>query len=479
MMPSDIFHHLTDTARSSSLPPCLDYFLPSGGFGWLWLSCLDFAAATPSALAASFCFWPRCFDLGDLSPMDASVRWRKPSVRRLQSPRQRTTEVDPVRAVVGSAEHDAHPVRRAVVSERDRRAARKRRAVELDARYPTRHTAGVLDRDLVVGRVVAEAELDAARGAADARVEVKRAAPDAEAQDPLDAGAMHPAGGARVPGPAATAHVRWFGVDIGRRHIGLHLVAVDAGARAGVVDGVQDREQLARLVAVAERREREHGPEGRVRVLAAVLAHAREVATHVARITRRVIERRREEQNQAVAAAHQVFLDRRHGAGRAAAVGGARDHPPRLRDRVDAALLVGDRAERRAVVEVGAPVPVAVPGLPLERRLEGGHVPAPGVGALVLAAQLGKASELPEGGVQEPAEPDALAHARLPDAVHAVVPVAGAHEGKPVAPDEQAAVERPSAVLEEGGPLARQAGLEVRLPLAGGEGGPLEEGDDL
>src|SRR5207244_12891391 len=166
------------------------------------------------------------------------------------------------------ADDDAHPVRRAVVSERDRRAARKRRAVELDARYPTRHAAGVLDRDLVVGRVVAEADLEAAPGAWDARVEVKRAAPDAEAQDPLDAGAMHPAGGARVPGPAATAHVRRFGVDIGRRHVGLHLVAVDAGARAGGVDGVKDREQLARLVAVAERRARAHGPDGRARAWA-------------------------------------------------------------------------------------------------------------------------------------------------------------------------------------------------------------------
>src|SRR5436309_14191237 len=164
-----------------------------------------------------------------------------------------------------------HPVRSAVVGERDRRTARERRAVELDARYSARHAAGVLDRDLIARRVVAEVNLEATPGARDARVEVKRATPDAEAQDPLDAGAMHPARGARVPGPAATAHVRWFGVDIGRRHIGLHLVAVDAGARAGVVDGVQDREQLARLVAVAERREREHGPEGRVRGLAAGL----------------------------------------------------------------------------------------------------------------------------------------------------------------------------------------------------------------
>src|SRR5436309_14177449 len=130
-----------------------------------------------------------------------------------------------------------HPVRSAVVGERDRRTARERRAVELDARYSARHAAGVLDRDLIARRVVAEAELEAGPGARDARVEVKRAAPDAEAQDPLDAGAMHPARGARVPGPAAAAHVRWLGVDVGRHHVRLHLVAADAGRRGGGLDG--------------------------------------------------------------------------------------------------------------------------------------------------------------------------------------------------------------------------------------------------
>src|SRR5690242_2855106 len=39
----------------------------------LWPSCFDLAWAALSALAAFFCFWSRCFDLGDLSPTGSSI----------------------------------------------------------------------------------------------------------------------------------------------------------------------------------------------------------------------------------------------------------------------------------------------------------------------------------------------------------------------------------------------------------------------
>ena len=50
------------------------YFLPFVVVAfWTWpcLSCLDFASVAPLALALFFCFWLRCFDLGDLSLMVA------------------------------------------------------------------------------------------------------------------------------------------------------------------------------------------------------------------------------------------------------------------------------------------------------------------------------------------------------------------------------------------------------------------------
>src|SRR5436309_10310429 len=60
-------------------------YLPTfaGGLAWLWLSCFDFAAAALCAVAVLFCFWPRSFDLGDLSPMGASIRRPTPSARTI------------------------------------------------------------------------------------------------------------------------------------------------------------------------------------------------------------------------------------------------------------------------------------------------------------------------------------------------------------------------------------------------------------
>src|SRR5947207_2096415 len=125
----------------------------------------------------------------------------------------------------------------------------------------------------------------------------------------------------------------------------------------------------------------------------------------------------------------------------AGGVGGPRKHRPRLRDRIDAAFGVAGGAERRPVVEIGAPVPVAVPGLALQRGLERLHVLAPPRRAFVLAAHLGLASEFPEGRVQEPPEPDALPAPFATDAIHPVVPVPAADQGKPVDSDLEPAVE--------------------------------------
>ena len=62
----------------------------------------------------------------------------------------------------------------------------------------------------------------------------------------------------------------------------------------------------------------------------------------------------------------QFALDGRHGLGRAIGRPGAGDHRPGLGDGIDAAFLVRRRAERRAVIEPAAPIPLAIPRLTLE-----------------------------------------------------------------------------------------------------------------
>ena len=211
--------------------------------------------------------------------------------------------------------------------------------------------------------------------------------------------------------------------------------------------GLSRAEQLQRPLALAQQRRRQHHPCGGVRVLPAVLADARHVALDVAGLQRSAIERWREQQDHLIRIADQTILDRRHRLAGPLRIAGAGDHRPRLGDRIDLALVVLRRAERSAIIEVRPTVPAAVPGVLLQcspQRL--GSLPAPGRPRGV-AALLGQAGELAQGRQHEPAVPDALALALGADLVHAVVPVAGAHQRQAVRPELQAVLQRSHAVL--------------------------------
>ena len=217
----------------------------------------------------------------------------------------------------------------------------------------------------------------------------QRRAAQTESEDPLETRPIHPSGRAGVPGPAAAADVGGLGVDIGAGDVRFDLVAVNAGARAGVIDRVQQRKQLAGLVAVAEHREGDHRPDGAVRVLAAVLPDAGRVAFDVAGVERRLIERRREEQEQSVVAADEVFVHAppsrsRRGLGSRR----RRSRPTTARSNRCGIRLLACGAERRSVVEEGAQVPVAVPAFALQRPRQRGGVLPPGCGPRLLAAAI-------------------------------------------------------------------------------------------
>ena len=256
---------------------------------------------------------------------------------------------------------------------------------------------------------------------------MQQAAFDANPKDALDAGALHPARRAGVPCPAAAPDVAGGGVDIGRDHIGFHLIAIHVGACAGVVDRVEQAEQGGGLVTFSQARESHYGPQGGVGVLPAVLAQARRIALDIARVRRRMIERRREQQGQSVVWQNQFAIDGLHGLRRAGRPRSAGQHRPRLGDGVDAALLAGRRAERGAIVEPPSPIPVAIPGLAFEGAVQRLDVRPPLCNSRMIAAVLRDVCEVAQRRVQEPAEPDALTLTALTDPVHAVVPIAAAH----------------------------------------------------
>ena len=70
-------------------------------------------------------------------------------------------------------------------------------------------------------------------------------------------------------------------------------------------------------------------------------------------------------------------------------------------------------------------------------------------------AGLGKRGEGVDDGAEKPAQPDALALALLADPVHAVIPVAGAHQGQAVRADWRGSVDGPRAMLVQRAPTRR------------------------
>ncbi len=211
-------------------------------------------------------------------------------------------------------------------------------------------------------------------------------------------------------------------------------------------------------------------------VLAAVFPDAGRIALDVAGIERRVIERRREQQRQPIVSADELLIHRRHRAGGARRVRGTRDHRPGLRDRIDPAFAAGSRSQRRAVIVIAAPVPAAIPGLPLDRGPQRGRVGPPRPGAVRFTAGLCDRCEFLQGGIEEPGQPNTFARAALADPAHAVVPVAGSDQRQAVRAGRQGVVEAERAMFEQGGRARGNRRLKIVLVLMLSEYGPSKKG---
>src|SRR3989442_2636964 len=300
-----------------------------------------------------------------------------------------------------------------------------------------------------------------------------------EPENPLEPGPVHPPRCAGVPGPPPAADVRRFGIDVPRDDVGLDLVAEGGGWRTAVMDRVHECEELGRFVAITLCGERNDRPDSGVGVLPAIFPDTGRIALDVAGFQRRAVERRREKEHEAVPYMDYLFIDRGHGLLAPRRVGAARDHAPRLRDRIDAARIVDGGPERRPVVEVRAPIPSPVPGLSFERFLQRARVASPRGGAFALPARFGHCRPFRQDRMEEPGEPDTLPLSLGPHEVHPVVPVPCSHQRETMAPDGQAAVESSGAMFEHRGLLLGAARLQIRVELLAAGGRPFEEGHDL
>ena len=158
-------------------------------------------------------------------------------------------------------------------------------------------------------------------------------------------------------------------------------------------------------------------------ILPAVFANPWYVALDVPGIQGRSIERGRQQQHNLRVTPHEMGPHGFHRASGPPSVGLVREDGPRLRQRVDTALLVLRRSERGAVVEIRASVPVAVPG-ELQHAGEPPQLTPVMLRTGDVPSLFAQQHPLFQDDDQEPSEPHALATVAVTDAIHAVVPVA-------------------------------------------------------
>ena len=190
-------------------------------------------------------------------------------------------------------------------------------------------------------------------------------------------------------------------------------------------------------------------------VLPAVFPDARRIALDVAGLLRRLVERRAEEQQRLRPAHDERRADRIHRAFGEPLRHRAGQHRPRLRNRVDGALVVLRRAQRASIVVVAAPVPFAVPR-EFELRRQAARGVRVGLRPRRLVARGAQRDERLQHGVDEEAGmPGAFAAPRRTHLVHAVVPVARAEERQPVGAGGEPGLRLVAQDADLGAPLVR------------------------
>src|SRR5258705_4128439 len=174
-----------------------------------------------------------------------------------------------------------------------------------------------------------------------------------------------------------------------------------------------------------------------MRVLTTVFTYARHVALDVANIQLAFVEWWREKDDQAVAPAYQIFFNRGHCALRSITFSRTGNHRPRLHNRVDATFIVLHGAKRSTVIKISAAIPVTVPTFFCQRLFQLLEMLAIAIAAWRFVPLIAQGRKRLKRGVEKPADPNALALAQFSHAVHAIVPVAAAHQWQAVFADCQ------------------------------------------
>src|SRR5258708_15187586 len=220
------------------------------------------------------------------------------------------------------------------------------------------------------------------------------------------------------------------------------------------------------VVCVNRGEEWKTGPDGGMGVLPAVFTNARHITFDITGVERRAIERRREQKDEPFGPKDQLTIDGRHGPDGSPVLCGPTQHSPGLSNRVNPALGIRCRAKRRAVIEVGAAVPFAIPTFPLERRFQSANVEPPSLHAFVFAARICNLGKLPENRVQKPSEPDTFTLTVLADAIHAVIPSARSLQPDTFTAHCQAAIQCTRAMLKESCASAGHPRPKIRFGLS-------------
>ena len=291
--------------------------------------------------------------------------------------------------------------------------------------------------------------LESRPGRRQARGDDKDIAFATNTENALQARAVHPACGARVPGPTTASFMWRNGVHIRGDDIGFDLVAFRFLPAESMIDGVEQREQVGRLVALSQCCIRQDGPHRGMAVLAAIFPESGRIATDIARIMFRLVERRPEQQCQPGVHPDQFFLHRPHGECGTLWIGRAGQHRPGLGNRINATLIACMSPQPGAVIVGRTSIPLTIPGMLFEGFAYRLCVGTPTSGARLFAASLlCEGHEKRQGAYQQPPQPHALALAGFPYTVHAIVPVTPADQWQTMLTRQrQALIETTSAML--------------------------------